>query len=166
MRGARWNAVVEGYKSCLTKLQRMKQNVVSTFTFDDMPNPFLKEKTPAQALRQTAKIPFTQKGTNYQRAVDYVLFLMTRGLSEAHLDYLTCVIFLSDGQCEGGYPEEGMRKLQAMKNEGRRMLFYTVACVTKEDEDMENMVHTMNGEHFNVQDPEATRQVFSIILGV
>ena len=158
--------MTEGYKNCLGKLQRMKELVVSTFTFDDKPNPFLKEKTPSQALKQTSKLPFSGKGTNYQRAVEYVLFLMTRGLSEAHLDFLSCVIFLSDGQCEGGYPDEGMHKLLAMKNEGRKLLFYTIACVTKEDEDMKNMIRTVNGEHFNVHSSEAARQVFSIILGV
>lgn len=166
MRGVRWDSVKEGYKKCLTKLQRMKDVLVSAFTFDDKPNPYVKEKTPAQALKQTNNIPFTGKGTNYQRAVEYISFLMTKGLSQGRLEYLSCIMFLSDGVCEGAYPDEGLRRLLASKNEGRKMLFYTIACATHEDEDMKRMVSTMGGEHYNVSNPEATRQVFAIILGV
>eukprot|EP00831_Metopus_contortus_P005621 TRINITY_DN12121_c0_g1_i4.p2 TRINITY_DN12121_c0_g1~~TRINITY_DN12121_c0_g1_i4.p2 ORF type:complete len:107 (-),score=13.12 TRINITY_DN12121_c0_g1_i4:147-467(-) len=102
------------------------------------------------------------KGTNYERAMEYVHFLSTRGLPHQYLDYLTCVIFLSDGL--GGYPAESLRKLSDIRGEGRKILFYTIACATEDSSDMEEMVKYMEGEHYNVSDAIGAKRVFHSIL--
>ena len=43
MNGDRWESVMIGYKLFLEKVKTMRNIVVSTFTFDDNPNPFSEE---------------------------------------------------------------------------------------------------------------------------
>lgn len=161
MKGPRWNAVKAGYKNCLMQLRRMKQVIVSAFTFDDKPNPFVHEKTPGEAVATAGNLPFTGKGTNYKRALEYVISLITKSL---HPDYLSCIIILSDGL--GGYPEDTVATLCNLRERGRPILFYTIACVTEDDDDMVKMVTALEGDHYKIVSAEAAKQVFAAILEV
>jgi len=161
MKGARWDAVRIGYDTCLKKIQSMTNVFVSAFSFDIKVNPFCKEKVPAVAMVNSVKIPFTGKGTNYKRALEYAISLMKQTKRK---DYLTCVMFLSDGL--GGYPDEGVKEILQMKEDGRKIIFYTIACETDEEEDMIKMATDLGGEHYKVTTAEASRIVFSAILSV
>lgn len=161
MKGARWDAVRIGYDTCLKKIQYMSHVLVSAFSFDIKVNPFCKEKVPTVAIDNSVKIPFTGKGTNYKRALEYAINLMKQTKRK---DYLTCIMFLSDGL--GGYPDEGVKEILQMKEAGRKVLFYTIACETEEEEDMIKLATELGGEHYKVTAAEASRVVFSAILSV
>eukprot|EP00826_Nyctotherus_ovalis_P053874 TRINITY_DN7031_c0_g2_i2.p1 TRINITY_DN7031_c0_g2~~TRINITY_DN7031_c0_g2_i2.p1 ORF type:complete len:458 (-),score=163.29 TRINITY_DN7031_c0_g2_i2:515-1888(-) len=161
MKGARWDAVKIGYDTCLKKIQYMSNVFVSAFSFDTKVNPFCKEKVPAIAIANSVKIPFTGKGTNYKRALEYAISLMKQTKRK---DYLTCMMFLSDGL--GGYPDEGVKEILAMKDAGRKAIFYTIACETDEEADMIKLATELGGEHYKVTTAEASRVVFSAILSV
>lgn len=161
MKGARWNSVKAGYKNCLAQLKKMPEVIVSAFTFDDKPNPFVREKTPAMAATTAERLPFSGKGTNYKRALEFVINIIQK---TQHPDYLSCILFLSDGM--GGYPEEALQQMIDMRESGKKMALYTIACVTKEDEDMIKMAKMLDGEHYAFENAEAATKVFSAILRV
>ncbi len=159
MKGLRWDSVKAGYKRCLEHLGKMKDVLISAFTFDDGPNPFVREKPPGQAVLTADKIPFTGKGTNYKRALEFAMGLVDRAHNK---DYLSCVLFLSDGM--GGFPEDAMKHIANLKDAGKKILFYTIACVTTEDDDMIKMDNLVRGAHYAFDNPETARRVFSAIL--
>jgi Mg-chelatase subunit ChlD len=161
MKGTRWDAVRIGYDTCLKKIQYMSNVFVSAFSFDIKVNPFCKEKIPAVAIANSVNIPFTGKGTNYKRALEYAINIMKQTKRK---DYLTCIMFLSDGL--GGYPDEGVNEIIQMKDAGRKVIFYTIACETDEEEDMIKLATELGGEHYKVTTAEASRIVFSAILSV
>eukprot|EP01022_Parablepharisma_sp_SALTPOND_P023551 TRINITY_DN5013_c0_g1_i1.p1 TRINITY_DN5013_c0_g1~~TRINITY_DN5013_c0_g1_i1.p1 ORF type:complete len:334 (-),score=24.31 TRINITY_DN5013_c0_g1_i1:75-971(-) len=161
MKGARWESVKSGYKDCLTKLQNMKEVLVSAFTFDDKPNPFIREMAPKQVLATVKSLPFTMKGTNYKRALAYAIYLIKK---VGKKDYLSCVVFLSDGQ--GGYPTESVSELNKLRKGGKKTLFYTIACETNEEAEMIKMAQELNGEHYKLTSTTAAKVIFSEILGI
>lgn len=161
MAGARWDSVVVGLFTCLKRIRRMVDVCVSAFTFDTKPNPFCRERTPQQAIVNAERMPFTGKGTNYMRALEYAISLVNKTRKENHL---LCLLFLSDGL--GGYPVDQVEKLKAMRKKGKKILFYTIACVTDEEKDMMRMATELQGEHYKVTNEEASRLVFSTILNV
>eukprot|EP00826_Nyctotherus_ovalis_P010995 TRINITY_DN12870_c0_g3_i1.p1 TRINITY_DN12870_c0_g3~~TRINITY_DN12870_c0_g3_i1.p1 ORF type:complete len:176 (+),score=62.33 TRINITY_DN12870_c0_g3_i1:171-698(+) len=161
MKGARWDSVVVGLFTCLRRIKRMQDVWVSAFTFDNKPNPFCRERTPQQAISNASKMPFTGKGTNFMRALEYAITLINKSKKKEHL---LCLMFLSDGL--GGYPSDQMNKLKQMKKNGKKMLFYTIACVTEKDDEMRKMAIELQGEHYKVTNEEASKLVFSTILSV
>lgn len=161
MKGARWDSVIVGFSTCLHRIKRMKEVCVSAFTFDVKPNPFCRERSPHQAILTLNQIPFTGKGTDYKRALKYAIALINKA---KHNDYLVCMMFLSDGF--GGYPTEYINELKAMRDKGKKILFYTIACDTEEETEMMKMTNELQGEHYKVTDPEAAKLVFAAILNV
>jgi len=161
MAGARWDSVVVGLFSCLKRIKRMVDVCVSAFTFDTKPNPFCRERTPRQAIANAERMPFTGKGTNYMRALEYAITLINKSKKDNHL---LCILFLSDGLCE--YPVEQIEKLKTMRKKGKKILFYTISCVTDEEKTMMKMATELQGEHYKVTNEEASRLVFSTILNV
>lgn len=159
--GDRWDAVVAGYDSCLKLLAKMEKVSVTALTFDIRVNLFCQDKTPAEAIEQHSELPFTGKGTNYKGPLETAINIAKNSV---HNDYLLCMLFLSDGI--GGYPEDAINELKTMRQEGRKILFYTIACATDEDQDMIRMAENLEGEHYKVIDAEASSLVFSTILNV
>jgi uncharacterized protein with von Willebrand factor type A (vWA) domain len=161
MKGTRWDSVIVGLSECLDRIKRMKQVCISAFTFDIKPNPFCRERSPHQAIANSNQIPFTGKGTDYKRALRYATALINK---TRHPDYLVCIMFLSDGL--GGFPKECVEELKEMKEKGRKILFYTIACDTDEEGDMMYMARELQGEHYKVMNPEAAKVIFASILRV
>ena len=161
MKGTRWESVKTGFSNFLQRIKKTKEVIVSAFTFDDKPNPFCREKTPTQAISLSKNLPFTGKGTNYKRALDYATSLIKKSM---HQDYLSCIILLSDGL--GGFPEDSMIELQKMKTRGKKVLLYTIACETDEEVDLMQMATMLKGDHYKVTSTEAAKLVFATILGV
>lgn len=161
MKGSRWDAVTTGFDICLQKIKRMENVFVSAFTFDTKVNPFCRERHPTRAIAHSKKIPFTGKGTNYKRPIEYAITLMEKSENPG---YLTCLMFLSDGL--GGYPKESMNALKRLRSKGRKMIFYTIACETEEEADMMQMSTEMEGEHYKITSAEASKIVFAAILNV
>lgn len=161
MKGARWDSVMVGFSTCLHRIKRMKQVSVSAFTFDVKPNPFCRERSPHQAILTLSQIPFTGKGTDYKRALKYAIALINKS---KHPDYLVCIMFLSDGF--GGYPAACIDELREMRERGKKILFYTIACDTEEETEMMKMANELQGEHYKVTDPQAAKLVFAAILNV
>ena len=161
MKGTRWDSVLVGLSTCLNRIKRMKHVTVSAFTFDSKVNPFCRERSPQQAIINSSQIPFTGKGTDYKRALKYAIALITKA---KHSEYLSCIMFLSDGL--GGYPAEHIKELNSMREKGKKILFYTIACDTDEEKEMMQMAEEINGEHYKVTNPEAAKIVFTTILNV
>lgn len=160
MKGSRWESVKTGYTACLKNMKNMKDVIISAFTFDDKANPFCKERPPSQAITISKNMPFSGKGTDYKRALDYAISLIKKS---THPDYAAVIVFLSDGT--GGYPEDCIKELQTMKASGKKILFYTIACETDEEDDMMAMASNLDGEHLKVLNTDAAKLVFSNILG-
>ncbi len=166
MKGTRWEAVNKGYSHCLKCLEPMEGVLITTFTFDDMTYPHVKSKPPKAALKEFKRgLPFNAKGTNYARAMDWMV-RSTEISQKGFSDKLCCIMFLSDGQ--GGYPQAAIDKLVEAKKRGDRTLFFTIACVTKEGEDAEmiKMAKEVGGAHYKLSNQEASVAVFVQILGV
>eukprot|EP00826_Nyctotherus_ovalis_P009674 TRINITY_DN12560_c0_g1_i2.p1 TRINITY_DN12560_c0_g1~~TRINITY_DN12560_c0_g1_i2.p1 ORF type:complete len:332 (+),score=88.07 TRINITY_DN12560_c0_g1_i2:755-1750(+) len=161
MKGTRWDSVIVGLSECLDRIKRMKHVCVSAFTFDIKPNPFCRERSPHQAIANSSQIPFTGKGTDYKRALKYAIALIRKS---RHPDYLVCIMFLSDGL--GGCPNECIEELKEMREKGKKILFYTIACDTEEETEMMKMANELQGEHYKVTDPQAAKLVFAAILNV
>lgn len=161
MLGNRWTAVTIGFGTFLKRVKSMENILISAFTFDIKVNPFCKERTIEEAIKNSVELPFTGKGTNYKRALEYGTDLIERS---THKDYLICIMFLSDGL--GSYPEQSIEKLKQMREDGRKIIFYTIACETNEEADMIKMTTELDGEHYKVMDADAARLVFSAILKV
>ena len=161
MKGARWDAVKFGYMICLDRIKAMSDVVVSAFTFDTVPNPFCKERSPKVAIGYSRDLPFTGRGTNYKRALRYAISLIKKSV---HKNYLFCLMFLSDGL--GGFSEEPVKELKEMKKDGKKILFYTVAFKTSRDQEMLKMASILQGEHYKVTNIDAAKIIFSTILSV
>jgi Mg-chelatase subunit ChlD len=161
MKGSRWDAVTIGYDSFMKNVKNMPEIYISAFTFDTKVNPFCKERTVDEAIECSSQIPFTGKGTNYKRALEYAINLIEKS---THPDHLVCIMFLSDGLST--YPAESVKRLMEMREQGKKIIFYTIACETDEDEDMIKMATQLEGEHYKVTAAEASRLVFSAILKV
>jgi len=157
----KWDSVVAGYHSCLNHLTTMKDIRVSALTFDIKVNVFCKDKTPAQAIEDHNEPPFTADSINYKVALEAAIEIAK---DSAHSDYLLCMFFLSDGLAE--YPEDAIAELKKMREEGRKIVFYTIGCATDQEQVMIKMAESLKGEHYKVIDPEASRLVFSTILKV
>lgn len=163
MMGSRWNSVKKDYNRCLSQLQKMKDILVTTITFDENVNVYGKYKSPAQALKEANKLPFTGGETNYPKALDAIITCMEE-LDNKYKEYCICLLFLSDGQ--GGYPEQGISKIMELKKAGRKIVFYTIALMTEEDDDMKKMVTIVGGEHYKIESQEGATEVFTKILGI
>lgn len=161
MKGIRWESVTFGLKVCLNRLRTMDEIRVSGFTFDKSVHDFCREVTPREALKLSQDILFSAKGTDYIAALEHAMTIINEA---EHKDYLTCIMFLSDGL--GGLPEDTIEKLNAMKKEGHKILFYTIGCATDEDDDMIIMSTKLKGEHYKVTNSEASKIVFTKILEV
>lgn len=161
MKGPRWNSVMVGFNTCLKRIKQMKDVYVSAFTFDDKTDVLCVEKTPIEAAGVSGHVAFTGRGTDYTRALDNIIEIAK---NSKYPDNLVCIIFLSDGL--GGYPEEGIKELKKLRNQGKKILFYTIACVTDEEEDMIKMSEELQGEHYKVTDPNGAKLVFATILTV
>jgi len=161
MKGTRWNSVIAGVSSCLQKIKGMSSNYISIFTFDNEANPFVKEVTPLEAMKKCGEIPFTGKGTNYKAALDYAVKLIR---ASDYPSNLTCIIFLSDGF--GGVPDDSIEVIKDLRTQGKKILFYSIACDTEDEDDMISMSNELEGEHYRVTDPNASRIIFSMILGI
>lgn len=161
MRGIRWDSVKIGLKTCLKRMLSMKDLVISGFTFDNGVNRFCTEVTPNEAIKSLNDMKFTAKGTDYTNALEHAIQIITESSLK---NYLSCILLLSDGL--GGFPEDTLNKLADMKNNGTKLLFYTIACETDEDDDMIIMSKGLGGEHYKVTDPEASKIVFTKILGM
>lgn len=161
--GKRWRSVGDGYLRCLNLLQGMTEIVITSFTFDDKTYEYIKEKDPQTALKKKEKMPF-QRGTatDYQVAMDKVVSLLSTEGDEKFKDYLACVMFLSDGK--GGYPTSSVEHLLKLKKDGRKIMFFTFACETEEDEDLKQMAKAIGGDHYKVLDAEAMKSAFQTIL--
>jgi len=161
MKGKRWESVISGYLKCLEKLKNMIGVTVSVFTFDDEIYDLCKEVSPKSAIDQTKRLKFGGKGTNYEKAIKRGIGLMEKSKLQ---DHLTCFLFLSDGQ--GGYPTDYVNKLINMKTQGKKILFYTIACETDDEEDLIRIAKALDGEHYKALNCEAAAIVFQNILGV
>ena len=161
MKGVRWDSVKFGLKACLNRLETMDEIRVSGFTFDTEVHDFCKEVTPKEALKLSKNMLFLARRTDYIAALEHAMTIINEA---EHKDYLTCIMFLSDGL--GGLPEDTIEKLNEMKKEGHKILFYTIACATDEDDDMVLMSTKLKGEHYKVTNPEASKIVFTKILEV
>jgi uncharacterized protein YegL len=161
MKGSRWDSVKVGYNDCLEKLKPMKEVIITGLTFDNKPNVFCRERTPEQAIRVQRDMLFTGTGTNYKRCLEYTLGVITKAV---HSNYLFCMILLSDGL--GGYPDRVMEDFKDLREQGKKFLFYSIACETDDDEDMIRIATELQGEHFKVNGVEGMKSAFSRILGV
>lgn len=161
MKGSRWDSVRAGFNDCLEKLRPMKEVIITGLTFDNKPNVFCREKTPDQAMRDAHNMLFTGTGTNYKRCLEYIYGAITKA---AHGDYLFCIILLSDGL--GGYPDRVIEDFKDLREQGKKFLFYSIACETDDDEDMIRIARELQGEHFKVSGVEGMKSAFSRILGV
>eukprot|EP00826_Nyctotherus_ovalis_P015003 TRINITY_DN1422_c0_g1_i1.p1 TRINITY_DN1422_c0_g1~~TRINITY_DN1422_c0_g1_i1.p1 ORF type:complete len:220 (-),score=74.54 TRINITY_DN1422_c0_g1_i1:91-750(-) len=161
MKGTRWESVKFGLRTCLNRLKAMSEIKISGFTFDREIHDFCREVTPAEAIKLAENMVFSAKGTNYIAALEHAMTIIDEA---EHKDYLACVMFLSDGL--GGLPEDTIEQLNGMKKEGNKILFYTIACATDEDDDMILMSTKLGGEHYKVTNSEASKIVFTKILEV
>lgn len=161
MKGSRWDSVRAGFNDCLEKLRPMKEVIITGLTFDNKPNVFCREKTPDQAIRDTHNMLFTGAGTNYKRSLEYTYEAITKA---ARSDYLFCIILLSDGL--GGYPDRVIEDFKDLREQGKKFLFYSIACETDDDEDMIRIATELKGEHFKVSGVEGMKSAFTRILGV
>ncbi len=162
MRGKRWKAVTEGYTRCLAVLEKMEEIIISTLTFDQKPNLHGAEKTAAAALANAKKLPFTAGDTNFDAALQMALDLISKSQSPQYANYLNVILLLSDGV--GGYPTEQVQKILTMRENGKKVLFFTIACETEEDQDMIKMAQQLKGEHFKAADALAIKQLFAKII--
>ena len=163
MRGVRWNSVKTSYKKCLTDLSKMKDIIVTTFTYDSDVYPHVDQMVPGKAIKEIEKLPFNAGSeTFYTKAMDKIVESM-ENLKEDYKEYCSFLIFLSDGVGED--PEEPVAKLVKMKEEGRKIVFYTIACDTTEEETMKSMSDRIGGEHHRIKKPEDSQYVFTQILG-
>lgn len=161
MRGRRAKAVEQGFERCVTLLKAMPEIIVSSFTFDDKCTEYTRTIEPAALLKSKKKMTLTfGEKTDYKAALEKVISYIND--DKAHEDYLTCIIFMSDGK--GGYPDEEVKILEKMKSDGKKMLFITLACETEEDEDMSNMAQKMKGEHYKCTDADAMKTAFMKII--
>ena len=161
MKGSRWESVTTGFRICLEKIKKMKDVYVTAFTFDSKVNPFCRERVPMRAIAHAKEIPFSGKGTNYKRPLEYAMQIMKKSKNQG---FLCCLMFLSDGL--GGYPTSSLEDLKEMRNSGTKIVFYTIACETDEDEDMIKMSRFMGGEHYKIINADASKAIFAAILNV
>eukprot|EP00826_Nyctotherus_ovalis_P015007 TRINITY_DN1422_c0_g1_i17.p1 TRINITY_DN1422_c0_g1~~TRINITY_DN1422_c0_g1_i17.p1 ORF type:complete len:341 (+),score=107.58 TRINITY_DN1422_c0_g1_i17:650-1672(+) len=161
MRGTRWESVKFGLKTCLNRMKMMEEIRISGFTFDDEVHDFCREVTPEEAIKLSKNMFFSAKGTDYIAALEHTMEIISNA---EHKDYLACVMFLSDGL--GGLPEDTIEHLKEMKRKGTKMLFYTIACDTEDDDDMATMSTNLGGEHYKVTNSEASKIVYTKILEV
>ncbi len=161
MRGARWNAVKSGYKRCLWAMAKMPNILVTTFSFDDKVYPHMNCRLPSDALKNINKIPFIGKGTNYNHAMEKVVECIESRGPKYH-DYLISVIFLADGS--GGYPDVAVKSLIKLKSVGTNILFYTIACATEDDAEMQKMAKELQGTHYRIKEQSAAEAIFLRII--
>lgn len=161
MTGSRANAVEQGIIKCLQILKRMKEIIVTCFTFDIDTSVLHTYENPAKIIRSRKKMFPSKKGdkTDYKKALEKAIQMING--NTAHPDYLSCVIFMSDG--DGEYPKDSMNKLIEMKKSGKPLIFMTLACCTMEDFSMLEMSKAIEGEHYNIADATAMTNAF---LGV
>ena len=159
--GKRWKFVKNDYLNCLKVLAKMKDIIVSTITFDQDVYTNVEQKTPAQAIKQANNLVFGGGDTNYSKALDAMINCMEK-VEDKYKNYCNCFLFLSDGQ--GGYPEEGIKKINKLKEAGKKIICNTIAFSTEEDEDMMKMMKAVGGEHFNVSSEDGAKEVFKQIL--
>lgn len=162
MRGERWDAMKAGYRKCLSELKKMKNIIVTVFTYDDNVNPHASQETPIECIKKFEKLPFTQGETNYTKALEAMTNVM-ENVKEEYKEYCSFLIFLSDGEAE--FPKEACAKIVQMKKSGKKIIFYTVACVTTDDKSMTTMTREIGGEHFRISNPEGGKIIFTQILG-
>jgi len=164
MAGVRWDCVTLGYDACVQKLKAFKDILVSAFTFDCKVNPFVREKTPASAAVNAKDIPYTGKGRNFKRAMDYVIRLIERSV---HKEYLICLLFLASGKTgPGGSPKEQITKLNTQRKSGTKLVVYTFGCETKEEAEIKDIADRLEGEHYSLIKAEASRVALYNVLGL
>lgn len=163
MKGKRWNNLTAAYKDFLNTLSTMPDNIVSIFSFDDMPHLLCKYETIKGCIDKATKLTFGGKGTNYARALAQIIYLVTK-ITPKYSDYLTCILFFSDGA--GDPPTTELTQLVGIKNSGKKILLYTIACETDEDDDLKNMAIAMNGDHYKTSSSGALKQIFKKVLSL
>jgi uncharacterized protein with von Willebrand factor type A (vWA) domain len=163
MRGERWAAVKASYKKCLSELMKMKDIIVTTFTYDKEVYPHVNQMAPGKAIKEREKLPFmADEETYYTKAMDKMVESMQE-IKEEYKEFCTFLIFLSDGVGED--PTAPVEEIMKMKEDGRKVVFYTIACATTEEETMKSMSDRIGGEHRRIKKPEDSQYVFTQILG-
>jgi uncharacterized protein YegL len=163
MTGRRWKGVLDGFQMFLQYLLREKEVVVSAFTFDEEVTPYIKEQQPSKVKAMQTELPFTSgSDRKYGKALSKLLGLMATENAPDFQDYLPCVLFVSTGK--GGYPEEEMSSLMLLKSEGKDFLFFSFACETEGDADMERIASGLNGEHFRITEADCLPAAFVLAI--
>lgn len=163
MRGDRWTSVKNGLRKCLSDLKKMKDNIVTIFTFDSVINEHVSQATPAEAIAKHEKLPTTNgEDTDYNVAMEKVVSSMQE-VQEKYANFCRFVVFLSDGF--GVCPKEHVEKIEELMKSGMKVVFYTISCVTDEEAAMIEMAKGIKGEHYKISKPESAKIIFSQILG-
>eukprot|EP00831_Metopus_contortus_P023960 TRINITY_DN21009_c0_g1_i1.p1 TRINITY_DN21009_c0_g1~~TRINITY_DN21009_c0_g1_i1.p1 ORF type:complete len:149 (+),score=33.43 TRINITY_DN21009_c0_g1_i1:161-607(+) len=122
-----------------------------------------KEMNSKIVMEKISHLYFGGKGTAYGRAIDQIIYLIMKAKKE-HQDYLNCILFFSDGA--GDSPTTELAKLSQIKKDGRKILLFTIASETEEDDDLQQMAIVMNGDHYSTNSSEALKQIFHKILSL
>jgi len=163
MRGNRWKTVKKDYNRCLLLLSKMENIIVTTLSFDDCANFVGREKPPNEALKEAEKLPFTGGETNYTVALNAMVNCIDK-VNSKYKDYCSCLLFLSDGL--GEYPENEIKRINEMKKASKKIVFYTIAFLTTDDETMKEMMKNTGGEHFKVKKADSVKSIFNEVLGI
>lgn len=163
MRGDRWESVKASYRKCLIDLMKMQSIIVTTFTYDDNVYPHVNMKSPSEALKEFEKLPFNKgEDTVYDNAMETIASTI-EDMQGEYENYCTFVLFLSDGMAE--FPRVPVNKMIELKRKGRKIVFYTIACVADDDSTMVKMSKEIGGEHYKIAKPENSKFVFTRVLG-
>lgn len=162
MKGERWDTIMEAYKKALSQLRKMHNISISCFTYDENVNPFIQEDSPDKAYKSISKIPNSEgEGKDHEKAFEHIVEILS---NTSHPSYLNCILFVSAGS--GTYPDDSMARLQEMKKQGLKMLFYGIACITEDEECLMNIVQAVDGELFKFSNPDSGKEIYSALLGV
>jgi len=163
MKGLRWDSTTDGYINCVKRLNGMENVLITALTFDRIRNAFCVEKLPSKAPIEKASIIYTGRTRKYQRALEYIIQSVNKSMFK---DYLTCILFISNGP--GDYTKDNVQDLLKRKTEGRKIIFYSIAaaCSSDEEKDMVQLASDLQGEHYNVPDPENVNSTLLSILNL
>ena len=152
---------MEACKTFLKQLSEMPETVVSIFSFDDVTFDLCVEAPASEAILKIDKLTMGGKGTNFRKAIERVIGLITEA-SEMRKNFINCLLFFSDGDAE--FPDVELEKFLQVKNSGKHILLFSITCENDEDESMQKMAVLMNGDHYKTTNSNALRQIFQKIL--
>lgn len=156
-----WNIMKQGMIHCIVQLGEMKSIVVSGLATTKGSKTFCEEEDPKKAIEAFESAKFIKKKASFERASELIEKLLN---GKTDVDYLSCILYATFGNNK--LPELITSKIKALKEKGRKCIFYTLNYDKVETESKVSMTNVLSELKTEITFNEDGKHIFAKTIDI